>query len=63
MSLVLSSNISILRTAVATVTAKNSGRLYIAWAYSTPKVITKSIQHLFKTITSKLILMGPEDEG
>lgn len=39
--LVLFSNISILGTAAAPVTAKNSGRFYTACAYSTPKVITK----------------------
>lgn len=41
MSLVLFSNISVLGTAAAPVTAKNSGRFYIACAYSAPKVITK----------------------
>lgn len=41
MSFLLFSNILVLGTAAAPVTAKYSGRFYIACAYSTPKVITK----------------------
>lgn len=57
-SLVLSSNISILETAAAPGTAKNSRRFYIACAYSTPKVITKMYTTFVKDNYHQVDLIG-----
>ena len=57
-SLVLSSNFSVLGIAAAPVTAKNSARFYIACAYSTPKVITKMYTTFVKGKYHQVYLHG-----